>query len=180
MNRMLVALVALIGLTGLTGCMGLTWPTGVHGPPMPCRPCGPSGTGPVPPNTKGGPTVLSGLGVLTHNEHDSYVPYGMALVSGTEDPVSIPVALGGTLSNLRVKITMPPGAGSSWTFTVDKNRMATALSCSIAGAGTSCADASLVGVAVGDKLDLDVTPFGKPALATVTWSVRLTPERKPS
>ena len=179
MNRALIAAVALFGLISLTGCgavrlMGLTLPTGVTrttGPP------GPRCAGCIPANPSGpkGATVLAGGGALTDNANDSYVAWGSFLVSGTESTVAIPVPFGGTLTNLKVSVSTAPGTGASWTFTVDKNKSATAVSCSVAGAATSCGDSSLVAVVTGDKLDLRVTPFGTPALATITWSVTITP-----
>ena len=176
MNRALIAAVALVGLSGLTGCMGLTWPTGVTGHPRStggCRPtCGPCG--PCGPHGPSGPTVLSGGGNLTDNTNDSYVAWGSFLVASKESTVAIPVPFGGTVSNLQVVVTAAPGTGASWTFTVDKNGSATVLACSIAGVATTCSDASLLAVGAGDNVDLDVTPFHTPALATIAWSVTIT------
>jgi hypothetical protein len=119
--------------------------------------------------------VLAGFGALTDNRNDSYAAYGMALVSGKESTVRIPVPRGHTLTDLHVRMATAPGSGASWTFTTDKNGVRTALSCSIARAATSCSDASMVSIVAGDTIDLDITPFGSPALANVSWSVR--PER---
>jgi hypothetical protein len=99
----------------------------------------------------------------------------MNQISGTESTVEIPFPHSGTVSNLQVYITTAPGGGGSWTLTVDKNGTATALQCSISGAGTTCSDSSLVTIVAGDKIDLDVTPFGSPALTTISWSATVTP-----
>ena len=175
MHRALIALVALIGLIGLTGCTvpGLTWQTGGTGA---TGPTGPGPTGPSgPPTGPKGATVLSGGGTLADNTNDSYVAWGSFAVSSTESTVAIPVPFGGTLTDLHVSVATAPGTGASWTLTVDKNESATALTCSIAGVATSCSDMSLVAVAVADKIDLAVTPFGTPALATVIWSATIRP-----
>jgi hypothetical protein len=74
-----------------------------------------------------------------------------------------------------VFVTTAPGTGASWTLTVDKNGTATPLSCAIAGVATTCNDSSVPAVVAGDKIDLDVTPFGSPALTNITWSAKLLP-----
>jgi hypothetical protein len=51
------------------------------------------------------------------------------------------------------------------------------MTCSIAGHATKCRDSSRVALAIGDKLDLDVTPFGAPALTTITWSAKIKSSR---
>ena len=176
MNRAHIAAVALICLTGLTGCALLTGPPVLSGPPgrtVPTGPsmCGPCGPGPGRPSGPSGPNhalVLSGGGPLTDNVNDSYIAYGSFLVSGTESNVEIPMPVGGTLSHLKVLVTTAPGTGAGWTLTVDKNESATALTCSVTGAATSCNDASLVAVVGGDQLDLGVTPFGTPEIAAIT------------
>jgi len=118
---------------------------------------------------------MAGAGTLTTNASDSYVAWGMALVSGTESTVEIALPTAGTLTNLQVSLDTAPGISSSWTFTVDKNGSATALTCAIAGVATSCSDSSLVPVVVGNTIDLHVTPVSSPALAQLTWSARITP-----
>ena len=122
-------------------------------------------------------TRLQGGGALTDNAKDSYVAWGSFDVSSTERTVAIPVPFGGTLTDLHVSVATAPGTGASWTFTVDKNGSATVLTCSITGVATTCTDASLLAVVKGDKIDLAVKPFGAPALATITWSVRLLPSK---
>jgi hypothetical protein len=185
------------GPTGEIGPTGVYGPTGLEGPSGATVPMGPAQTGPAygPTGETGttgphgpactgcfppGPTgstdaVLPGIGALTDNTNDSYVAWGVSLVSGTESTVKIPPLFGGTLSDLRVELTTAPGTGASWTLTVDKNGSATALSCTIPVAATTCGDASLVTVVAGDTLDLDVTPFGAPALTAIKWSATITP-----
>ena len=183
MNRALIAVVALICLAGLTGCTFLTGPSGLYGSagrtvptdPSMCGLCGPGPGGPSGPTGPYHALALRGGGTLTDNVNDSYIAYGSFLVSGTESTVEIPVPVGGTLSNLEVFVATAPGTGASWTLTVDKNGSATVLTCSVAGAATNCRDSSLVAVAVGDALELRVTPFGTPELATITWSATLRP-----
>jgi hypothetical protein len=172
-----MAVLTLIGLAGLAGCTFLTRPPGLSGSHGRTGPVGPAmGGGPARPHGPNRATVLAGGGALTDNATDSYVAWGSFLVSGTESAVAIPLPpVGRTLSNLKVSVSKAPRTGASWTFTVDKNKSATVLTCSVGGAATSCSDSSLLAVVTGDKLDLRVTPFGKPALATITWSVTIAP-----
>lgn len=119
--------------------------------------------------------MLFGLGTLTDNVNDSYSAVGTSFISGTENIVELPVPTGGTISNLHVVLTAAPGSGSSWTLTLNKNGAASALSCSIANAQTTCNDASLVTVVDGDVIDLHIAPFTTPTLATIKWSATITP-----
>jgi hypothetical protein len=119
--------------------------------------------------------VWTGGGVVTTNASDSYVAYGENLISGTEGDVEMPFPHSGTMSNLQVYLTTAPGAGNSWTLTVDVNGTATALTCTIANAATSCTDSSLVTITAGDLIDLRVTPVGSPALTRLGWSATVTP-----
>ena len=144
----------------------------VHRCAVPCL-SGPVRPGPVRRST----ALVSGGGALTDNANDSYVAWGVALVSATELPVAIPLPPGySTITDLQVHLTTAPGSGASWTLTVDKNGSATALSCSIVGAATACSDSSLVAVANGGTIDLDVTPFSSPARSRfIAWSATLLP-----
>ena len=162
------------GPTGVDGPTGSYGPTGCQGP---CGPVGPTGPGDMfgPSGPGPGPIEWAGGGAVTDNTSDSYVAAGSFDISGAESAVEIPVPSDGTVSDLQVVVQTAPETGSSWTLTVDKNGTATALTCPIADLATTCTDSSLVAVAVGDKLDLDVTPFGSPALTTITWSAVVTP-----
>jgi hypothetical protein len=120
--------------------------------------------------------VITGGGLLTDNSNDSFTAYNMSLISGTESAVETPLAnVGSTLTDLHVRVSTAPGGTASWTLTIDKNGNATALSCTITGAATTCNDSSLVPVSPGDTITLKVTPFGSPALTNLIWSAKITP-----
>ena len=73
---------------------------------------------------------------------------------------------GGTLKNLYVDLPAAPGAGASRTFTVRKNGVPTALTCTIADPATSCSDTvNTVSFAAGDTAVLQQTPSGGPVVA---------------
>ena len=99
-----------------------------------------------------------------HGRHDS----GTEFFAETVFPIS------GTLRNLYVEVSTAPGGGNSRTFTVRKNSTSTALTCTIAGAATSCSDlVNTVTIAAGDTAVLQHTPSGSPAAGRVIDGVVL-------
>ena len=97
----------------------------------------------------------------------SYVSLSGLWTSATEFNMETVFPTGGTLRNLYVELPAPPGAGASRTFTVRKNGVSTALTCTIAGAvATSCSDTTnTVSVAARDTAVLLQTPSGSPVAA---------------
>src|SRR5213076_223040 len=67
---------------------------------------------PSPP--RGTVSIESGYGRLTDNRNDSYGAWGVSIVSPTESTVEIPVARGGTLTYLQVRVSTAPGTGANW------------------------------------------------------------------
>src|SRR3989344_877790 len=87
---------------------------------------------------------------------------------------AFPVA--GTLSSLYVKVATVPGGVTTRTFTIRKNQVATALTCTIDSAQTTCNDLSnTITFAVGDTVDIFHTDTGTPANSAAGWSVVFTP-----
>ncbi|MDX6481331.1 MAG: hypothetical protein QOG85_1841 [Gaiellaceae bacterium] len=171
---LLLALVA----PAISACGWSPFPVSSGPTPPVFHACGintPSGPMPCGPSAPHGALVVSGGGALSDNAHDSYVAWGTSLVSANEGRVEIPLPGVFSVTDLQVRITTAPGGGSSWTLTVDKDGSATALTCSINGAATTCSDASLFAVAVGDLIDLHVTPIGSPRIARISWSAKLVP-----
>jgi hypothetical protein len=115
--------------------------------------------------------------MLTVNNADTYVAWGMQFTDPTEANVATPIGVTGNLSNLQVLLTVAPGGGNTWKFTVDKNGVATGLSCTISNGATTCSDGSTVSVVSSDTIDLDVTPtVGTPSTPThISWSANVTP-----
>lgn len=67
----------------------------------------------------------------------------------------------GTIRNLYVRVSAAPGAGTSVTFTVNKNNTDTAVTCTISGTGQTASDTThSVTVAAGDQLSIHVTTSG--------------------
>jgi len=85
-----------------------------------------------------------------------------------------PVA--GVFANLLITGVVAPGAGKSWTFTVRKNGVDTALTVTISDTATSARDSThTVSVAAGDSVTLQAVPSGSPtAISLVTVAVEFT------
>lgn len=86
----------------------------------------------------------------------------------------------GTISNLYILLNAAPGAaasGKSYTFTVLKNSVATALTCTVLETATSCEDTSnSVTFVAGDRLLLrSVSPANTPTAARVAAGYKFTP-----
>lgn len=78
-----------------------------------------------------------------------------------------PIATDGVINNLIVTVSAAPGTAKSWTFTLVKNNVDTAIVVTISGSATTGRDTTnAVAVSPGDVLRLRATPSGTPASAT--------------
>ena len=83
---------------------------------------------------------------------------------GNENRRYQPISTAGTISNLRVKLSVAPGAGKHWDFTLYLNSSPTALTLEIADAATSGSDvAHTVAVVGGDIVTLQSDPDNSPS-----------------
>lgn len=74
------------------------------------------------------------------------------------------------IKNLQFKVTTAPGTGNSWTATVRKNGVNTALTTTISGNATSSSNTSnIVSISGGDLLSVIVTSSGTPAGSGVSY-----------
>ena len=85
----------------------------------------------------------------------TYLPLGASAQSTTEGNVVTPFTAG-TLSNLSIKVGATPSGGDSWTMTVRKNNVATALTCTVASGTSTCTSAASVVFVAGDLISLQV------------------------
>jgi hypothetical protein len=102
---------------------------------------------------------------------------GMGELGSTDVKVSIPLAIGGSLGNLRVKLDadadISGGAGGveSYTLTVMVNGNASGVTCQVIETATTCTDTTnSIVVAAGDTVSLRAVPANTPAEPTLTWS----------
>lgn len=76
----------------------------------------------------------------------------------------------GTLANLKVFISVAPGAGNSWTITARKNGASTTVTCTIANPNTTCSDTThTAAFAVGDTINVLIVGTSAPTTARMTW-----------
>jgi hypothetical protein len=69
-----------------------------------------------------------------------------------------------------MKIRNAPGGANSWTFTIMKNGLATALEVTISGVATeSSTDADTVAISAGDEIYIQATPTGAPSSPGRHW-----------
>lgn len=92
--------------------------------------------------------------------------YSLTGVSSAAEATAQSLVNSMTLTKLEVNLNFPPGTGTSYTFTLNTNGVATALSCSIADTATSCVVTGTVAVADGDLLDVSGTPVNSPSSET--------------
>jgi hypothetical protein len=87
-----------------------------------------------------------------------------------------PVAASGTVTTFYARVETAPGAGTSWTFVVQKNGADTTMSCTIADAATNCSDSGhQISVTEGtDDLDVKVTPASTPTTSAMQFAMGFT------
>ncbi len=104
----------------------------------------------------------------------------------SESASSKAVPAPGTFSDLRISLTVAPGAGNSYVFTVNKGTLAsmsaTAVTCTITGASaTTCnSGASTFSISTGDIgaappsniITLEANPDSTPTSAVAHWSIK--------
>ncbi len=157
------------GPTGAQGEQGPIGPQGPQGPPGPIGPIGPMGPpGPPGPQGPAGPAGANGtsgsaIGGNYANTGNNNFLFPWGTTSGTEANTNIPLP-SGKASKLVVSLTVAPGAGQSATVTIRKNGVNTALTCTVSGTATTCADTvNSVTFNDGDLLSVLYTEAGAAA-----------------
>jgi len=165
------------GATGPAGPAGPSGPAGATGDAGPSTgPTGPTGpTGATGPTGSGGdPTVLTGGSCDTNIDNtgaSDFMGPGNC-ISLTEADILVPMPEG-VVRNLRVHLASPSLLGSTYTFTVNKNTVATSVTCSILDPVQDCVDfTNAAAFANGDTLDVSSTKTaGTAAAVPAIWSL---------
>lgn len=90
----------------------------------------------------------------------------------SETRVQTPMPTGGTIKELCINLSAAPGAGTSYTFTLRKNGIATSLTVTISDTNTQGSDlVNTVSFNAGDEVDIEVVPSGTPTARKATWSI---------
>jgi hypothetical protein len=116
---------------------------------------------------------------VVSNSAANFIPFdGVAAAQATnEGDVSTIVSAAATLKNLKCVLTSATGTvtvagGTSYVIALDKNLSASAATCTILAAASSCTDTTdSVSVAIGDQVDYLVTPSGTPTALVVKCSM---------
>lgn len=125
--------------------------------------------------------LFAALGGSTSNPSNSVSNYNGLQSGGSwnaaETKVYSPVPAGGIFSNLYVVLVTAPGTGTSFTFTLMKNGVATALTTTVSDTATTGNDTShAVSVSPSDTVSIQTTPANTP-LSTVAlhWGLSFAP-----
>lgn len=96
--------------------------------------------------------------------------------NATETARNAVIAIAGTISKLYVLHQTAPGGAASYAYTIMKNGVATALTCTVSAAGTTAVDTSnSFSVVAGDLLSLRAVPSSTPtAPGNLTWTTMFT------
>jgi hypothetical protein len=160
------------GAQGAAGAAGAQGPEGPQGPAGPQGAQGPSGTGAT---IIGGGTGNANLA----GGANRFVAAFFSHVNATENVVDQAMAVGGTVSNLYIRLDGSPGSSGSYTFTVRKNGADTTLGCMIPESATSCSDtdaAHSVSFNAGDLLAIKAVPTSSPSGRGMRWSAKFAPD----
>jgi len=112
----------------------------------------------------GGDSLIGGgwgnfQGMATSNYYGMFHGFRGTAVGEVESRVGT----AGVVTEFSAAITTAPPTGN-WTFTLFKNGVAEAATCSIAGGSTNCSDAThCVAFAAGDRIAVEVVPMGATA-----------------
>lgn len=92
-------------------------------------------------------------------------------LTGTAANAEQPVGAAGTVGDMEVKLSVAPGAGTSYAFTLMDDGVATSVTCTVANTNTTCNDhvdtKAVVAGATPDRLSWKVVPSGTTASGVV-------------
>lgn len=144
-------------------------------------PAGSPNTGPFAVSVIFTPTVandtiiLAEAVALSNSATNAVQPFTNAAVGTVSNRRTNILPDGGTIDNLYA-VSNAPGAGTSYTYTLDKNGSTTSVTCAIANSATACNDGSNSStVAANDDIQFQAIPAGTPAAATTGFGVRYRP-----
>lgn len=96
--------------------------------------------------------------------------------SETSSLISTPMPLAGSFATLRVVTDYAPGGSDTAIVTLFKNAVATALTCTMTGAATTCSDIThSVAVVQGDKLTFEIAWSTTALHSTLSTAMNFTP-----
>jgi len=167
------------GPTGATGSAGPTGPTGATGSAGPTGPTGPTGAVSTVPGPTGstGPTGATGATGATGPAGTSNVGGGLAgAIANSSFNMSLynattvqPMIQAGTLSSFTVHFTA--NVTKDTTLTVQKNGVATTVTCLVASGSNTCSDSThTVAFAASDTILVAATYSGANSGTNPSWN----------
>ncbi len=169
------------GDTGDAGAQGTQGPQGNVGPqgvPGNIGPQGPQGNvGPQgPPGPVSGTPIIGGTSGTSNLVSGRYMGMFAGNQSSTERRVQNIMPIAGTVGNFTVFLETAPSTGSSWTLTLRKNGVDTAVTCTVSGTGQTCSDAThTVTFAAGDLVSVRESSVNGPDGTAGQWTATFTP-----
>jgi hypothetical protein len=142
-------------VTGSKGTTGTKGATGAQGPAS---------------QVVGGGTAVAGTLVA-----NGFMGMFVSGSSTTEAQVQQPMPVAGTLKNFTIRLDAVLSGGTSITYTVRKNGVATALTCTIttASAAVTCSDVThTASFAAGDLISIGSARSGTPAAQGTRWTAQ--------
>ncbi|MGD9613853.1 MAG: hypothetical protein AB7H90_01500 [Alphaproteobacteria bacterium] len=135
----------------------------------------------INPHIFGGAPVLEGGQALSTNSTASlstsatrFLPVGYSATPAGSDGAFFVFSAPGTLDLLRVNFPTAPTGAATWTVTLMKNGVATALACTVDSSSSGGGSASgAVSFAAGDYASLRIVPSASPAPTASRASVSL-------
>ena len=162
------------GSPGPPGKPGLPGPDGAQGP---MGPEGPEGDpGPAGRVGAGRPGVLllgGGSGAPISGTSVRFTSLYVTAVDAVESDVQQAITVGGTLSDLRIRLSDPPGGDGTIAFVVRKNGADTAVRCTVRGTRTKCDSPAGASVAFNAEDLIAVQSSGSSmASPRMTWTAK--------
>ena len=113
--------------------------------------------------TPGGRAVIPFTTVSVQADGTVATQYIGFFLSTTEAFIEIPCPYAGTLKNMSVLVSIAPGFGKTWTFTLRKNEADTALTCTLTGSNVQTSDLThTVAVSQNNRLAVKVETSSAP------------------
>ena len=127
-------------------------------------------------NANGNPWFFGSTGDLNASATRYFMPYGATGVSATETENQCIIPTDGTLTTLCINLETAPGSGKSYTFTVRKNGVDTALIVVVSDSNTTGEATGSIDITTGDRITIKVVPSGTPAIGLVQGGILCVPD----
>lgn len=93
----------------------------------------------------------------------NYAGFISGFVGTNDTGVRSLIPLDGKIENFYINLTVAPGSGKSYAFTLQKNGADTAFTCTVSNTSTTCNYIGLLGLSAGDNISIKCVPSGTPA-----------------